>query len=46
MYITIQIIDKRIKEIEQFKKFIKNNFVLIEKIPYKDTHIEVYKLIK
>ena len=39
-------IDKRIKEIEQFKKFIKNNFVLIEKIPYKDTHIEVYKLIK
>lgn len=39
-------IDKKIKEIEQFKNFIRNNFVLIEKIPYKDTHIEVYKLIK
>lgn len=41
-----QYIGKKIKEIEKFKNFIKDNFVFIETIPYNDTVIEIYKLAK
>ncbi|MBO7610875.1 MAG: glycosyltransferase family 39 protein [Elusimicrobia bacterium] len=39
-------INKRMEEIEQLKNFIKNNFILIDNIPYKDDVIEVYRLVK
>ena len=39
-------INKRLKEVENFKNFIKNSFRLINTIPYNDSVIKVYKLKK
>jgi hypothetical protein len=39
-------INRRLKEVENFTSFIENKFYLINTIPYKDSLIKVYKLIK
>lgn len=37
---------KKTKEIDQFKSFIKNNFALLETVPYNDSVVQVYKLVR